>query len=241
MRQTVMKWGAATAIAAGLLFGGALINETFAQTPQPTTADPARQPPKDRPRLRPFQARGQGQRKPGQALKALLLKQTIELTGLERKAVAEQLRGGSSLGAIAAANGSSEQAVIDAALKQLDERLAQAVANGRLTDAQKTSALDEARQAAPGLMQETGIKLPGGNQRQQAGRRELVKATAEVAGLTEEQVRAEVQAGKSLAQIAESKGKTADDILANLRAKAEAKLDQLLEQAREQVNKVPGR
>ncbi|HEY1013344.1 MAG TPA: hypothetical protein VGE07_11605 [Herpetosiphonaceae bacterium] len=246
MRQTLMKWGAATMIAAGLLFGGAMINETFAQTPQPSTTDPAkanpvRLQPSSRQQRPGLMGRGKNQRQPGALLKAALVKQTIELTGMERKAVVDQLRGGSSLSAIAAANGSSEQAVIDAALKQLDERLGQAVAKGRFTDTEKTTALAEARAAAPGLMQETGLNLPGKNQRQQAGRHQLIKATAEVTGLTEEQVRAEVQAGKSLAQIAESKGKTVDDVLANLKAKADAKVDQLLEKAREQINKVPGK
>jgi hypothetical protein len=60
---------------------------------------------------------------------------------------------------------------------------------------------------------------PGGG-----GAEALVSATASVTGLTTQEVITQVQAGKSLAQIAQDKGKTADDVIAAARAALVTKL-----------------
>lgn len=54
----------------------------------------------------------------------------------------------------------------------------------------------------------------------------LVQATATVTGLTVDQVRAELAAGKSLTQVAQASGKTADEVIASARAAYKTKLDQ---------------
>ena len=172
-------------------------------------------------------------------LMGALVRATAEATSLDAREVVQQLRDGSSLTAIVEANGSSEQAVIEAALAQLDERLTRAVENGRSTEAEKATALEQARTAAPALMQRAGLPLQEHGRK--AGIRMLIDATAEVTGLSGVQVRAELEAGQSLAQIAEANGKTAADILAELRTRGEEKLEQLLERAEEHINSVPDR
>ena len=57
-----------------------------------------------------------------------------EVLGLERDELREALAGGQTIAEIAEANGVEVQAVIDALVAELDEHLAQAVADGRLTD-----------------------------------------------------------------------------------------------------------
>ena len=54
----------------------------------------------------------------------------------------------------------------------------------------------------------------------------LISATASVTGLTADQVLAELRSGKSLAQIAQGKGKTADDIIKAARAEYQTALSQ---------------
>ncbi|HMQ34686.1 MAG TPA: hypothetical protein PKD53_28375 [Chloroflexaceae bacterium] len=54
----------------------------------------------------------------------------------------------------------------------------------------------------------------------------LAQATATVTGLTLDQVRAELQAGKSLAEVAQDNGHTADEVVAGARAAYQARLDQ---------------
>lgn len=248
MLKLLAKWGAITVIACGLLVGGALLVPTFAQnpTPQSTTPSTNQQTPTDDQLTDPaqpdqFGPMHHGPRGERGAVKfgKILVEQTAQLTGLDRADVVQQLRDGATLTEIATANGSSEQAVIDAALAQLSTKLDEAVSNGRITEAQKTEMLDRATQEAPTLMNQTGLPDKGGDHGQR-GRHELIKATAEVTGLTEQDVRDQVQAGKSLAQIAEANGKTADDIIANLRAKGETKLNDMLDRAREAINTVPG-
>jgi hypothetical protein len=237
-----MKWGAVIAIALGLVLAGSAIGSAFAQDPTESPARPSTNPAQPAP--------GPRAGRPLKALKVSLARQTAELTGLTPREVRDLLADGQSLSAIAAGHGSSEQAVIDAALARLGERLDQAVARGRISAEEKAGLLDAAREQAPALMNETGLDLPerGRGQPQgrpggaaQRGRHLLVQATAEVTGLSAEEVRAEVRSGKSLEQIATEHGKTADDIIAVLRTRGEEQLDRQLERARDAISRVPGK
>jgi hypothetical protein len=58
------------------------------------------------------------------------------------------------------------------------------------------------------------------------GKAALIRATASVAGLTADQVATELRAGKSLAQIAQAAGKTADDVIKAARADYQTALNQ---------------
>jgi hypothetical protein len=86
--------------------------------------------------------------------------------------------------------------------------------------------------AAPAPAAAVQVERPGpggprGGQHGPAGTAgSLIKATADATGLTNIQVMAELQSGKSLTQVAEAKGKTAADIIAAARATLKARLDQ---------------
>jgi hypothetical protein len=67
----------------------------------------------------------------------------------------------------------------------------------------------------------------------------LIKATADATGLTQREVLAELKAGKSLAQIAQEHGKTADDILAKARELLQNRQQELLDRLRDLINQ-PG-
>jgi len=60
-----------------------------------------------------------------------------------------------------------------------------------------------------------------------------------VTGLQPAEVRAELRAGKSLAQIAQEHGKSGDDVLAKLREQGQQRLDQALDRAKDLINQ-PG-
>ena len=62
-----------------------------------------------------------------------LVLQAANVIGVEPQAVAEALRGGTSIADFAAATGVSEAALIDGILAEISTRLDEAVANGRLT------------------------------------------------------------------------------------------------------------
>lgn len=86
------------------------------------------------------------------ALRELLFRETAIQTDQTPRQVERQLREGRSLSEIAAAHGSSERAVIGAAMDRLSRRLDAAVANGRITAEQKVRIMAKARERAPVIM-----------------------------------------------------------------------------------------
>jgi len=70
-----------------------------------------------------------------------------ELLGLAPQEIVEALHDGSTLAEIAAANGSSGEELIAYLVGIVDERLTEAVADGRITEEQKAEALEQATNA----------------------------------------------------------------------------------------------
>ncbi len=241
--KTIGKWLAIVAIAFSLVFVGGRLTNTSAQTPttepstttQPTTPDSTTTDPSQG---FGFGKRGgRGGQRDGKGIYHQLVEQTATLTKLTVADVRTKVSEGASLTEVASANGSSEQAVIDAALAQLETKLSESVTSGKITDAQKTERLATAKTEAPTLMNQKGVVVEKGPGRGGRGQHLLVQATADVTGLTVEQVKAEVQAGKTLEQVAQANGKTVDDVIANLRSKGEERLNTELERAREALTK----
>lgn len=251
-RSKMIRWFGTAALTASLVAGGVAI--TQAQTPTQQQEQPAQG------QQQPAQGeRPQGQRGPGGrggpggpggrgghgpregVGKRLLVETTSDLTGLSVEEIAEQMRADETLtlASIASANGSSSAAVVDAAMVKVEERLSEAVANGRITQAEADEKLDQARERATALMDEPGLggERGGPGHGDRDGARVLVNAVAEVTGLSHEEIRAGVEEGKSLAQITQEAGKTVDDVINHLRDKGEERLDTMLENAREALER----
>ena len=124
-----------------------------------------------------------------------------------------------------------EPSKLSAALKQaLEDRVDAAVASGEITKAQgdKFKAAIES-----GELPLIFAGHPGGGPGGPGGRfgfghfrgGDKLDAAAKVIGITEAQLRTELQSGKTLAQIAKDNGKTADDVVTALVADAQTKLD----------------
>jgi hypothetical protein len=79
-------------------------------------------------------------------------------------------------------------------------------------------------QAQPGPMFK--MHRGWGHMGMRGGNMSLLQATVDVTGLTAEEVIKEKQAGKSFSQIAESKGKTGNDVVAAARTALAKKLDE---------------
>lgn len=224
-RHTMVKWLGIGAIASALALGGVTLERTYAQGTPPAataTATPAAQ-----------QAQGKQR---GRQIGGALIKVTADVTGLQPKDVLTELRAGKSLAQIAQEKGKTADDIINAVVNKAKARLDQAVASGKLTQDQENQRLTKVRDAATKLVNTPNLPT---RLREFRGGLALIATTAEVTGLTPEQVQAERQAGKSLAQIAQENGKTADDIINALRTKGEQRLNQALDRAREAINKVP--
>jgi len=164
-----------------------------------------------------------------------LISATASVTGLTEQEVATELQSGKSLAQIAESKGKTADEVVAAARTQLQDALTQAVTAGRLTQAQADVTLADFDQTASQIVSDTtlGQRLGSGRGPGRGGfgggrhnGKSLISATASVTGLTEQEVATELQSGKSLAQIAESKGKTADEVIAAARTQLQDALTQ---------------
>jgi hypothetical protein len=169
-----------------------------------------------------------------------LIAATADVTGLQAKDVRQALSS-KSLAQIAQEHGKTGDDIVKAARTKLQDRLKQAVANGRLTQDRADAALAQFDQSASKVVADTSLGQQIG--RAIARRRPfgsaLVQATAEVTGLKSQDVLQELRAGKSLAQIAQEHGKTGDDILAKLREQGNQRLQQMLDRAKNLIDQ-PG-
>lgn len=177
----------------------------------------------------------------GAQLAGLLVRATADVTGLQPKDVVQELRAGKSLAQIAQEHGKSSDDIVKAARTKLEDRLKQAVTNGRLTQQRADTTLATFDKTAPTIMNDATL----GQQLGQRGGSKLrlgsalVKATADVTGLQPKDVLQELRGGKSLAQIAQEHGKSGDDILAKLREQGQQRLDKALDRAKGLLNQ-PG-
>jgi hypothetical protein len=160
-----------------------------------------------------------------------LVSSASSVTGLTAPEVMTQLQAGQSLAQIAQSKGKTAADIIAAARTTLSTQLQQAVTAGTITQAQADAELASFDQNAPQIVNDTNLGKqgphgPGFGRGGPGGAGALISATASVTGLTNQEVQTQLQAGQSLAQIAQSKGKTADDVIAAARAALTAQLQQ---------------
>lgn len=110
-----------------------------------------------------------------------------------------------------------EQAVTDARLGMVDE----ALANGRISEEQAARMRQRIESGEPRARTHPGAQLLLARVR--AG---LVESAAAAIGATPEELRSELKAGKSVADVAGERGAALDDVKARIAADAKAKLDE---------------
>ena len=172
---------------------------------------------------------GQGQRQEENVTRAAI-KSTADLTKLTTQQVVDAVKGGKSLAQVASANSSSGQAVIDDVVAKAKERLDQAVANGRITQAEADTKLAEIKTKATEVVNDTTLGQKISDRQAQGGPQNhaLVQAAADVTGLDPSAIRDRISNGETLKQIIESSGKTTAEVLdaavAEFRTRAEEAL-----------------
>ncbi len=133
-----------------------------------------------------------------------------EVLGMPPEELRAELQAGKSLAEVADEQGVDPQAICDAAHAQREEMLQQAVADGRLTQEQADSILERMAQHEGDCLSVPGRPFAKWHARGMgvgwAGRGAALDSAAEVLGMTPEELRAELQAGKSLAEVADEQG-----------------------------------
>ncbi|MCA9914351.1 MAG: hypothetical protein KC496_13440, partial [Anaerolineae bacterium] len=156
----------------------------------------------------------------------------MDETGMTAQEIFQQVRDGATLTQVIEANGGSVDNVTQALITQAETRLAEAVAEGRITQAQA----DEIRANLPTRISDLlnrqfdlnsfGDRL---RERLQNGlRRDAFDTISEATGLNFREIRQAVADGATLAQVIESNGGDVAAVSADLIARSTERVNQLL-------------
>ena len=243
-RKKVAAAGATAALAGALVVGG--LGDQLA----PVFAAPAESgagvsavrqtPPNPAPKPAPKPGQGPGPRQP-------LTPEQRQQLQQQRQQVHQQY-----LNRVAANLGVSPQQLQDALNKTRVEQINQAVAEGMLSQDQANQMIQRitSGQAPAGFG--PGFGGPGhgpkpggpGSPGARAAMRGGMMGAARALGITPEQLRQELQAGKTLVQVAQERNVTRDELKDRLRAQQQQRLDQAVQQGRmtrEQADQVLAR
>ncbi len=153
---------------------------------------------------------GGGWRGVGHVNLGTLVQTLSRLTGLDVATIRAELQSGRSLAQIAAANGSSGDALVQAVVDAIKSRLDQAVSNGRLTQAQADQMLASARERATTLVNDTTLGAQAAAQAAKAVERGtlrwLLQAAADQTGLDVGTIHTRMRNGETLRAIVTSAG-----------------------------------
>ncbi len=133
-----------------------------------------------------------------------IIQVVAEQTGLTALEIRDQLQAGSTLNDVITANGGDSQVVIDAVVTAATERINQAVLNGGLTQERADEMLANLSEMVTNFIM-TGERpemLGGGR----GGAGEIMDVIAEQTGLTAQELRDQLQAGGSLADVITANG-----------------------------------
>jgi polyhydroxyalkanoate synthesis regulator phasin len=205
-RTIIASAGAAVALAAGA--GGAYAAGGFGGGPGPGGPDVV------------LSVGGPGPGDPDVVLSAPGGDAIASYLGLTQAELRTQLESGKTLAQIATAQGKSVSGLEDAIYADAESNLDQAVAAGKLTAAQEQTMLADLKSNLDDIVNKTGP--PGGKGVRVFG---APAAVASYLGLSETELRTQIESGKSLAQIATTQGKSAEGLKAAILAEAKSQLD----------------
>jgi hypothetical protein len=156
-----------------------------------------------------------GAKRPAQGA---LLKAAAQYIGVARAELVKEARSGRTLAQIAAAHGKSVDGLKAAMVAAMKTKLDAAVSAGKMTAQQRQAKLARAESLIDRIV---NGRISASKQR--AGKSRLLNVSARYIGVAPRALRAELKAGKSLAQLAAAHGKTLaglkDALLGPLRAR----------------------
>jgi polyhydroxyalkanoate synthesis regulator phasin len=141
--------------------------------------------------------------------------------GLSESELRTQLDAGKTLAQIASAQGKSVSGLEDAIYAEAKSNLDQAVADGKLTASEEQTMLTDLKSHLDDIVNNT--RPPGGKGVRVFG---APAAVASYLGLSESELRAQLETGKTLAQIAAAQGKSLTGLKDVIYADAKSHLDE---------------
>jgi len=145
--------------------------------------------------------------------------------GIDKEALMEGRQAGQTLAETLAANGISADDAKATILAQMESHLAEAVEQGRLTQAEA----DEKLASAPERIEEMINRTPGEHGNSKRKMRGHKAEVLDELGISSDDVKAGFAEGKTLAEIAEEAGVSEEDLIAKLVAQTMEKVDAAIE------------
>jgi 2C-methyl-D-erythritol 2,4-cyclodiphosphate synthase len=145
-----------------------------------------------------------------------LIREVSEVLNLEASEVAAQLREGNTLAQIIEEHGSTVEAVVEDLTAEQRERLQEAVNEGRITQEEMDERLARLEERYTRVLNSERLgRLAerASHWRFAAHQRSLVRGVADVLGLEVSEVAAQLREGKTLAQVIEDNGSTAEEVV----------------------------
>ncbi|WP_322494271.1 hypothetical protein [Chloroflexus sp.] len=199
MKRTLFSGLAGAVLALALLWSQpALVSAAQAVAPNTTPVELA------------YGRGGGGWRGAGAVTIGQLIKALQNLTGLDAATIRAELQNGRSLAQIAAAHGSSGDALVKAVVDAAKTRLDQAVSKGRMTQAEADQMLATIRERATTLVNDTTVGAQLADRAAKAAERStlgwLIQAAADQTGLDVATIRSRLRNGETLRAIVTSAG-----------------------------------
>lgn len=221
-------------IAASVLLGGA--GFLYTQANAESAPGDAQSAPSTAPDKKGFGFKGHGKHE-GFGFQGNLVQETATLLGVEASSIKEGLQQGKTLAQIAQDKGLSEedylQKLTDAATQKIDAALSSGKITQEQADKHKSTLSDHLKQAIENT-KPTDFKGPKGGERggHPFGAFGKPEAVAQILGITQDELKTELKAGKSLAEIAQEKGISEDDLISKLKDSLTDQLKKYVESKR---------
>ena len=146
--------------------------------------------------------------------------------GMEPQELVAQLREGQSLAEIIAAQGFTVEEVVRTLSAQIQVKLDEAVAEGKITPEQAEQVLARFQEQARKLIEGTGTPRPHpapGHPR--ISPQQIVGGVAQAIGMEPQELVAQLREGQSLAEIIVAQGFTVEEVIGTLSAQLQVRLD----------------
>ncbi len=226
IKKTLTAAGLGTAMFVGGVFGATTSDVTSAGAQDADTPDaPEVQEEQD-----------STERSDRSASKAERRAAIAEVLGMTADELTEALSSGSTLAEIAEAQGVDVQNLVDFLVAQANEKIDEAVADGRLTDEEAAERRDGLAEKVEAVINgEGGSKGHRGNRGHHGNhgnRGQQSETIADVLGISAEELQEAKAAGTTIAELAEANGVSVDAVVEALVADAAARIDVAVESGR---------
>jgi hypothetical protein len=153
-----------------------------------------------------------------------LIKETATILGVDPTTITDQLKQGKTLVQVAQAKGITEDILLQKLTDAENQSIAAAVTSGKITQAQA----DKIKSGLAARLKKE-VEHVEGHEKGRFGSFGDPAALSQILGVTRQQLKADLQAGKSLVEIAQAKGIAEDQLINKIKDGMTAKLKQFVE------------